>query len=419
MPSARSQYGLDGLNFFVANVQTGFGPFIAVYLTVEAWTQSQIGFALSIGTIAAMASQVPAGALVDAMRNKRLAALFAVLSITGSALLFAFWPARLPVYLAELLHGFASCVLSPALAAISLALVGRGALGERLGRNARYASLGSGLAAAVMGAFGTYIGERSVFLLTAALTVPGLVALVMIRPRDLRFVPSEPGVASPGSRPGSRRRTDWPSLWRLLLDRRMLVFSLCTGLFTLGNAALLPLAGGQITARAGSAANLVIAACIVVPQIIVALLSPSVGHGADRWGRKPLLLLGLAALPVRGLLFAALRDPSLLVVVQALDGISAASLGVLMPLVAADITRGTNRFNLCMGLIGLAVGVGATISTGIGGEVAQRFGHSVAYLFLASGGFLAWLLALLAMPETRPATEPADEVASSVASPAD
>src|SRR5262249_43472705 len=134
----RSQRGLDWLNFFVASFQTGFGPFISVYLTGAGWTQGAIGVALSAGTVAGMASQVPGGALVDAMRSKRAAAAAAVVAIMGSALLIALWPALLPIAAAEILHSFASSVLGPAIAALSLALVDRSAFGERLGRNARF-----------------------------------------------------------------------------------------------------------------------------------------------------------------------------------------------------------------------------------------------------------------------------------------
>src|ERR1700692_1383042 len=143
--SPSRQPALDWLNFFVANVQTGFGPFIAVYLTSEAWTQRDIGQVLSIGTFAAMLSQLPGGALVDALHNKRLAALAAALAIGASALIFAIAPRPLPVVVAEVLHGFASCMLMPAIAAISLQLVGRAGLGERLGRNARFSAIGSGV----------------------------------------------------------------------------------------------------------------------------------------------------------------------------------------------------------------------------------------------------------------------------------
>ena len=173
--------GLDWFNFFVANFQTGFGPFIAVYLTSRSWTEGAIGLALSVGTVTSMLSQVPAGALVDATRNKRFAAFLAVAAIAGSAMIFAVWPAKLPVVIAEVLHGFASCALSPAIAAISLALVGQVALGERLGRNARFAAIGNGIAAAVMGGFGKFVSDRAVFVLTALLCLPGLVALRAIR----------------------------------------------------------------------------------------------------------------------------------------------------------------------------------------------------------------------------------------------
>src|SRR5579863_10162699 len=116
---------LDRLNLFVANIQTGFGPFIAIYLVTQGWTQTAIGFAFSLGTLAAMASQMPAGALVDAMRNKGYAAAAGLVVFTLSALLFAVVPMRLFVYIAEIMHSFASCMLGPAVAAISLAVVGR------------------------------------------------------------------------------------------------------------------------------------------------------------------------------------------------------------------------------------------------------------------------------------------------------
>jgi hypothetical protein len=120
---ARGLPGLDWLNFFIANFQTGFGPFISVYLTSAGWTQGAIGAALSTGTIASMASQVPAGALVDAMRSKRIAAAAAIAAIGVSALAMALWPNFLAISAAEALHSFASAVLGPAIAAMTLVLV--------------------------------------------------------------------------------------------------------------------------------------------------------------------------------------------------------------------------------------------------------------------------------------------------------
>jgi MFS family permease len=394
----RSLRGLDWLNFFVANVQTGFGPFIAVYLTANKWTQAEIGSALSVGTVAFMASQLPAGAVVDAARNKRLAAAVAGVAVAASALLFAILPDRLPVLLAEVLHGFASCVLTPALAALSLALVGRARLGERLGRNARFASLGNGSAAAVMGALGTYVSSAAVFWLTAALMAPALLALGAIRPADFaRPRPSRREVAQEGL-----IRDAFRGSLRLLRDRRMVVFALCCVLFHLANAAMLPLAAGEITKRVGSRANLVIAACIVVPQLVVALFSPLVGRLADRWGRRPVLALGFAALPLRGALLTLVHSPLPLIAVQALDGVSGAVFGVMLPLVCADITRGTLRLNLGIGVAGLASGLGATIGTTAAGEIADSAGLAAAFLALSGAGLLAVALIVLALPETRP-----------------
>ena len=184
MASARSLGGLDWLNFSVANAQTGFGAFIAVYLTTRSLDAGRDRRGLSLGTITAMLAQIPGGAVVDRLRDKRVAAAVAALALAASAILFAAAPTRPAVVLAEVLHSLASCLLTPALAAISLALVGRDGFGERLGRNARFASVGSGVAAVVMGLCGAYLSSRAVFWLTAALMLPGLFALRAIRQAD-------------------------------------------------------------------------------------------------------------------------------------------------------------------------------------------------------------------------------------------
>lgn len=390
MLTARSARGLDALNALVASSQTGFGAFIAVYLTAQAWTQADIGQALSLGTIVAMLSQLPAGALVDAMRSKRLAVALGGVAVALSALLFAVSSAWLSVLGAEILHGFASCMIGPAIAAVSLELAGRGGLGVRLGRNARYASIGSAVAAVVLGAIGTYVSGAGVFWATAVLMALALLTLRALPP---------PGPEPRATQLAAETRGLPGAIWALL-NRRLLVFAACVGLFHLSNAAMLPLVANEVTRSTGAGANLVIAACVVVPQVIVAGLSPLVGRTADTWGRRPVLLLGFAALPVRGVLLALNAHPAYVVLVQALDGISAAVFGVMLPLVAADLTRGTRRFNLCMGLLGLTAGAGATLSTAISGLVADRVGNGPALLALAGAG-LAGVLGLLALQETR------------------
>jgi MFS family permease len=387
--------GLDGLNLFVANIQTGFGPFISVYLTTQGWTQTSIGTALSLGTVAAMASQIPAGALVDAIRSKVLVALFSLLAFSASALLFAIRPSALWVYVAEVLHGFSSCTLGPAVAAMSLALVGPAMLGQRLGRNSRFASIGNGIGAALMGAFGYYISERAVFFLTAAVTLPALFSLLPLARLQDPALSLKEGWHKRDAPPRAR-------ISSLLTNRALIIFALCAMLFTLANSAMLPLAGNTLTKEAGNLASLLIAGCIIIPQLVVAAISPRIGALAEQRGRRLVLLIGFCTLPVRGLLFATLNNPAALVLIQGLDGIAAACVGILVPLVASDIAGQSGRYNLSMAFIGLAIGIGATISTLLAGRVADAFGTPVAYAGLALVGLAAVLLAFSAMPETRP-----------------
>ena len=388
----RSGPGLDWLNFFVANVQTGFGPFIAVFLASQAWTQGQIGLALSIGTLTSVAVQVPAGAAVDAARSKRRIASFAVVAIAASAVLLAVAPERLPVVVAEVLHGVASCLLTPAIAALSLSVSrSRGdSFGERLGRNARFASIGSGLAAGLMGGMGYWVSERSVFFLAAVLVLPSLFALRLVQESPL---------------PRSQAKPRQPLL-QALLDRRLLAFALCCAGFHLANAAIFPVAAVDLTGRVGSKGALVIAACLVGPQVIVAALSPAVGRAAERWGRRWVLVLGFAAVPLRAALFGMVTAPVAMVAVQALDGVSAAVFGVMLPLVIADITGSSGRFNVSMGGVGLAIGGAAALSTEAAGLIADAFGSGAAFAFLTVAGVLAVAMVAVAMPETQPRSYP-------------
>jgi len=394
-PSRKSLRGLDWFIFFVADVQTGFGPFIAVYLTSQKWTQVDIGFVLSASGVIALLGQAPGGALVDAARSERLVAAAALTAIAVSALAYALMPIFPVVLAAAALHAAASCVLGPCIVAISLGLVGHAAIGERLGRNARFASLGNGSAAAAMGAIGYLLSPGWVFFVTAALLIPTLVALSQIRPAEV-----DPDRAHGG--PIERKIGDAPAEVRTILRKRpLLILAGCALLFHLANAAMLPLMGSVLTMRTSERATVLIAACIVVPQLVVAAIAPWVGHRAQLWGRRPFLLLAFAALAIRGLLFATIADPYWLVAVQLLDGITASALGVMVPLMIADITRGSGRFNLAQGVVGTAVGIGASISPTLAGYLTDHFGSSVAFLALALIAAAAFVAVWALMPETR------------------
>lgn len=390
--------------FFLADVQTGFGPFIAVYLTTEKWTQVEIGLILSVSGLTSLLGQMPGGALVDWARSERLVAGLAVAAIGVSALAYAVWPIFPIVLCAALLHAVSSCVLGPAIAAISLGLVGQSAISRRLGRNARFASIGSGIAAAVMGTFGYLLSSRAVFLVTVALTIPTILALACVRADDIN--PDRCHGAIPRKDDTGPATT---SIMMLARNRPLLEFALVVMLFHFANAAMLPLIGSFMTTQSAAWAPALIAACMIVPQIVVAVMSPWVGRRAQTWGRRPLLLIATGALVCRGILFAFVRDPHLLVVIQMLDGVAAAVLGVLVPLVIVDVTYGSGHFNLAQGIVGTATGIGASVSMLFAGYLSDRFGSEVAFLSLAVSAAMALALVWLTMPETRPQLARAQE----------
>jgi MFS family permease len=377
-------------------VQTGFGPFVAVYLTTQKWTQAEIGLVLSVGGFVALLGQMPGGALVDWARSERLVAGIAIAAIGASALAYATMPVFVVILSAAILHAASSCVLGPAIAAISLGLVGQANFGRRLGRNARFASLGNGFAAAAMGTCGYLWSSRAVFIVTVALTIPTLLSLARIRADEIDAEKAHGAV--PVEEPVRPAST---SIATLVRNRPLFIFAFVLALFHFANAAMLPLVGIYLTTRSSSWAPALIGASIVGPQIIVAVISPGVGDRARRWGRRPLLLAGIGALILRGLLFSFVRDPMLLVLVQLLDGIAAAVFGVLVPLTVADVTFGTGHFNLAQGIAGTATGIGASLSALFAGYISYRFGNGTAFMALAGVAALAFALVWFVMPETR------------------
>ena len=398
--ATRTRHGLDALNFFVADVQTGFGPFVAVYLTAHKWTQIDIGLVFTAGALVGLFFQVPGGALIDAVKSIRLVAALAITAIALSAAAVAAWPTFPVVLASRLVQASASCVLGPAIVAMSLGVVRRTDAPRRLGRNASFASAGTALAAGGMGICGYFWSTTAVFYLSAVLAIPALIAITRIDDREIdtkRAHGADTDETTLGAPPAP------PAIWR---NWPLLVFALCMVLFQMANAGILPLVGSIVTLRANHSATILIAVALVVPQLIVAALSPAVGRTAQSWGRRPLLLIAFVALPIRAVLSAFVTDPRVLVGVQLLDGISAAVLGVLIPLVIADVTRATGRFNLAQGVVGCAVGLGAAASTTLIGYVADHYGSSNAFLATAMLGSIGLLVVFLAYPETRNLVRP-------------
>jgi MFS family permease len=246
-----------------------------------------------------------------------------------------------------------------------------------------------------MGTSGYLISSRSVFLVSFFLAIPTLLALASIREDEVDVARCH------GAVPREAVEAKTTSILGLMRQRSLLIFAGSVLLLQLANAAMRPLMAGVVTSRSSQWAPVLIAACIIVPQAIVALLSPSVGEKAQAWGRRPILLIGFAALTMRGLLFAVVHDPYLLVAVQIFDGITAAAFSVMVPLIVADVAFGTGHFNLAQGVVGTATGIGASLSTVLAGYISDKLGSPVAFLTLACIAALGLALIALVMPETR------------------
>ena len=396
VPPLESLRALDWLNFFLAALLMGIGPFVAVYLADRGWVPANIGLVLTATGVAGLLTQIPAGDLIDMVKSKRTLVGTGAAAVALGILIFGLRPDFPSVFTAVVIQGTAASVLGPAVAAISLGLVGHEALAERLGRNQRFASIGGLTAAGIMGVIGYVLSTQDIFLVTAALGFPVFLALVRIRATDIHFARS---CCAPDHHPTELQRA---SRAVLFTDRRLLTFAICLFLFQVANASMLPLIGETLAHTEGRWSSPVMSALIVVPQIIVALLAPWTGRTADTWGRRPLLLIGLGVVPIRSGLFALSAEPALLVVVQALDGLSGATLGVLTALVIADLTKGTGRFNLAQGLVGTLSGVGASLSTSVSGLVVERFGQVAGFLSVTTVGLIAVAILWVFMPETKP-----------------
>ncbi len=389
----RSHDSLNALNLFVAAMQTGFGAFLPLYLADHGWTAGGVGAALGIGTAAAVVAQVPGGMLVDWTGRKRAAAAAAIVLISLAAVAIGIGPTRLVVFIALAAQGAASAVLNPAIAAVSLAIAPPGTLGDRFGRNVRFQALGSAAAALAMGLMGTLLSPTAILALAALGGLAALAALTLvaatavIRSDHAAIVPSRLGTHAP-------KRA-------VAAAYGVLIFALVMALFQLGNAGMLPVVTHRLADQVGRAAAVVLAAGIAVPQLIGAAIAPAIGRLAEASGRRRVLMLGLLPLPLRAALFALpLPAGAAFIPIQAMDGISAAVLGTMVPLIAADLTRHSGRFNLALGVIGLAGSLGSVLSTAGGGALATRAGTVPALgLFMLCGtGALA--LTALMLPET-------------------
>lgn len=402
--AARSLRALDGLVFFLADVQDGLGPYLSIYLLVHcAWEPSQVGVAMAAMVIGTLLAQLPAGALIDRTHRKRWVVVTAAGVVAASCIGMSLMHALPGIVVAQAMIGAAAAVMPPAIAGISLGLVGRAHFARRTGRNEALNHSGNVTAAVLSGVVGTVFGYIAIFHLVAAVALASAVCCLLIRESDIdharaREAPEQPSNADAPT--GSAIAV----LWR---TPRLMAFIAAMFLFHLGNAAMLPLVGQKVSIGKPDSAAALISACIVVAQVVMVPVALLAAHGAERWGRKPVFLIAFLVLPIRGLLYTQSVNPAFLIAVQVLDGIGAGIYGVVAVLMVADLARGTGRFNLALGATALALGLGTACSNLLAGVIASVTSYNTTFATLSGIAASGLLWFLLAVPETRAQAEAA------------
>lgn len=392
----RAARALDALNFFLADVQGGLGPYLAVYLlTARHWDEAHIGIVMSMAGIAGIIAQAPAGALVDALRAKRALIALAAAAVTVLAMALTILSGFWGVALVQATTGICGAVFGPAIGAVSLGIVGHRAFAARIGRNEAFNHAGNAVAAAAAGIAAWEFGPLAVFFLLAAMAVASLASVLAIPAGAIDHEVAR-------GLPDGHQQHEQPSGFAVLLSSRpLLIFTACVVLFHLANAAMLPLVGQKLALQNRNLGTAAMSACILAAQLVMVPMAILVGRKADAWGRKRLFLAGFLILPIRGALYTLSDDPAWLIGVQLLDGVGAGLFGALFPLIVADLTWGTGRFNITRGAVQAAQGVGAALSTTLAGLLVVADGYSAAFLALAAIAAAGLVLFWLGMPETR------------------
>jgi MFS family permease len=404
---------LNAANFYLADVRDGLGPYLAIYLLIEQhWDEARIGLVMSIATIAGILAQTPAGALVDATRAKRAVMAVAAILVAVSSLSLPLFPEFWAVAISQGIAHAAGAVFPPAIAAVSLGIVGHRAFSARIGRNETFNHAGNATGALIAGATALTFGPTVVFYLLAATSLASLMSILSIPKGSIDHDVAR-GLTSVGS--AEAAAAPKPSGFAVLLTcRPLLIFAACVVLFHLSNAAMLPLVGQKLALQDKNLGTSMMAACIVAAQLVMVPMAMLVGAKADGWGHKRFFMAALLILPLRDALYTLSDNAVWLVGVQLLDGIGAGIFGAIFPVIVADLMRNTGRFNVAQGAIITAQGIGAALSTTLAGFVVVHAGYSAAFLTLGAVAGFGALLCLLAFRETR---EEADGRYANAASP--
>jgi MFS family permease len=376
--------GLAALNFFLADVQGGLGPFLATWLAAIHWSPGQIGVVMTVGALVGLVCNSPAGVLIDRTQRYRL-----WLALSSSAIVvgtLAMLPARgfIPVLVAQVAAALGGSLMAPAVMALTLGIVGKERFPRQQGSNQAWNHAGNVVAALLVAAATYLVGATAAFWVLGGMAAASLVTLLII-PADAVDAQRASGHAM--SEPAA-------AIAQILRDRRMLGLSLALLMFHLGNAAMLPLLGQRMAILGQGDATRWLAICVVVAQLMMVPVAVVAGRMADRINRAWLMVAACSVLPVRGVMAAVAQDPMWLIPIQVLDALGAGTLGVAMPILVADFTWGSGRTQAALGVASTMQGVGAAVSTTLAGVLAAYAGWTAAFLGLTVPALFALVLSV-------------------------
>jgi len=386
---------LLGVNFFMADMQSGIGPFVGVFLLEKGWAAGMIGTALAIGNIAGMLLTTPIGGLIDASRHKRLWVIVPGIAVVAGSSIILLWQNFWAVATSQIATSIAGAAIVPAVTGVTLGIVGQRGFNRQNGRNQAFNHAGNMVGAAASGLLGWQFGYFAVFLLAAVFGAVTIACVLMIPPgsiddRKARGVKED----DPESQPSG--------LTVLLKHKPLLVLGLALAIFHLGNAAIVPLYGMSATSDGKANGPGLVATLVVIAQGVMVVASIVAMRVAEKRNYWLLLLISFLVLPLRGIVAFFFTGWWGAVPVEILDGIAIGLQGVAVPGMVARSLYGTGRVNLAQGAVITIQGAGAAISPAFGGWIAQWVGYSPAFLVLGGLGLLAagvWVVLSAAVKE--------------------
>ena len=293
-PSRRTLYALDAVNFLMADVHNGVGPFLAIYLAASLhWNPRDVGVAISAAGIAGLIAQTPVGAFVDRVGSKREALAVGTALLGIGALAVVFFNSFAEVVGAQVVMGMVGTFFPPAMAGMTLGIVGRRGLDLRIGRNETFNHTGNVFAAVTAGLLGYWLARRYIFYSTALFCVVTIAAIFFIRGTEINFERSRGCEAGEGPRKDGRAMSGF---FEVLKNRSLLVFTISVVLFHFANAAMLPLIGQKLSLGHPRGSSLFMAVCIVGAQTVMIPVALAAGRFAHSWGRKAVFLIGFGAI---------------------------------------------------------------------------------------------------------------------------